>query len=237
MDNKAVGMRLEEARVLKGLRQYELAQKVGVGNSTISRFERGLEGVSPNIFNRIAIALDCDPTWLLTGKTAIEISSAPSVGARLELARILKGLRQKELAQRLGLSINTISMYERDLRRIAPRIFNRLSTEIDCDPRWLLTGANTSKSSIVTSEEVHKHYTNQTLLSAPKWVQNYTNKYLLPIRASTNKRNLKKFFKHWMKTHPVPTISYSRFMAMRKEYHQYGVAGLYPHYGYMKGSI
>lgn len=238
MDKKAVGLRLEQARILKGLRQKELAQRIGLGNSTISRYERGLEGMPPKMFNLIAVELDCDPSWLLTGKNAIENSLTTSVGMRLEQARILKGLRRTELAQRLNLSLNTISMYERDLRGIVPKIFNRIAAELNCSPTWLLTGTNNVVTSAVSSKDVCKHYTYQDLLNAPKWAQSYVNKYLLPIRASYKyKRNLKKFLKNWNRRHPQLLISYARFMSMRKKYQQNGVVGLYPHYGYMKESV
>lgn len=151
-----------------------------------------------------------------------------AIGRRLEEARILKGLKQCELTQILGIGKSCLSRYECGAEGIPPKLLGRIATELDCDPLWLLTGRreleNTEDAPIGSEQDI---------LSGPVWVKNYVNKYLNPIRASAGaeKYNLKSFIKQWNKSHPGAVISYQRFMAMRRKYQKGGVWGLFPHYG------
>lgn len=53
-----VSMRAKEIRKAKGLTQVELAHMAGVEQATVSRFEKGNEGVTLGVVKKIAAALD-----------------------------------------------------------------------------------------------------------------------------------------------------------------------------------
>ncbi len=63
----AVKVHLEELRRVKGWSQSELARRSGVGQSTISRIERGdTAGVSLGVLEKLAHALEIgDPAYLI----------------------------------------------------------------------------------------------------------------------------------------------------------------------------
>ena len=66
----AVRVHLEEMRLIKGWSQSELARRSDVGQSTISRIERGdTAGVSLGVLEKLARALGIDdPAYLIVKK-------------------------------------------------------------------------------------------------------------------------------------------------------------------------
>ncbi|WP_372069729.1 helix-turn-helix transcriptional regulator (plasmid) [Tistrella mobilis] len=66
--------------------------------------------------------------------------TAVSFGMRLKAERTRIGLNQKEMAARLGVSLNTYGRYERGLRSPELRPLERLAS-MGIDVHWLLTGA------------------------------------------------------------------------------------------------
>lgn len=75
MDEKGLGVRLQDARKAAGLTQQELCQKSGLSYSTLAKIERGAIK-SPSIFTiqQIAAVLNTTVDALLTGST---VTSAP----------------------------------------------------------------------------------------------------------------------------------------------------------------
>ena len=69
MDNINIGKRIREAREDKGWLMSELASKIMVANSTITRYEEGtIQKIKMPIIQAIANALDVNPMWII-GKT------------------------------------------------------------------------------------------------------------------------------------------------------------------------
>ena len=60
--------RLKERRKKLGLSQAELAEKIDVSQPTIANWERGGHVPRHDALNRIASALDTDPSWLISGE-------------------------------------------------------------------------------------------------------------------------------------------------------------------------
>ena len=56
--NKKIGNRIQTSRLLSGLTQEQLAEKVGISLSCLSRLETGKTMVSIKKLNQISIALD-----------------------------------------------------------------------------------------------------------------------------------------------------------------------------------
>ena len=65
MDNKAIGLRIEQRRKQLSLTLEFVATEVGVAKSTIMRYERGtIEKVKLPVIEAIARVLDVNPSWL-----------------------------------------------------------------------------------------------------------------------------------------------------------------------------
>ena len=64
--NKAVGLRIKEARTNKHLSLKELGMKVGLSEGTMQRYETGqIKGVDINLLKKIADVLECTPAYLI----------------------------------------------------------------------------------------------------------------------------------------------------------------------------
>jgi len=64
-----LGERIAQERERLGLTQGQLAEKAGVGQTTIANYESGLRG-RPRSLLQLASALDVSPEWLESGKGA-----------------------------------------------------------------------------------------------------------------------------------------------------------------------
>lgn len=65
-DNKAIGARIKNRRLELGLTLQEVADKVGVQNSTIYRYESGaISKIKMPVIEAIAVALRVNPAWLV----------------------------------------------------------------------------------------------------------------------------------------------------------------------------
>jgi transcriptional regulator with XRE-family HTH domain len=61
-------------------------------------------------------------------------------GQRLKKLRYKLGLSQKEMAERLGVHLMTISRYERDAMKPSFRFLEKLRETFNVNPQWLLEG-------------------------------------------------------------------------------------------------
>lgn len=59
-----IGRAVREIRLLRGLSQTQLAEETGRGVSFISKLERGERGVSPEVLEEIAAALEVPCSFL-----------------------------------------------------------------------------------------------------------------------------------------------------------------------------
>lgn len=62
------------------------------------------------------------------------------LGNRIKEARNKTGLTQEALAKRLGIAYPTMNKYEKGHRIPDAELLSRMTTELNCDPGWLLTG-------------------------------------------------------------------------------------------------
>ena len=63
----------------------------------------------------------------------IEKEKVPSQGEEIRAARKRKGLTQKQLAEKMGVTETYISQYERDLRRPKPETVKRIADALEID--------------------------------------------------------------------------------------------------------
>jgi transcriptional regulator with XRE-family HTH domain len=63
--------RLLAVRRQNNLTQKKLAEALKVSETTIIHYEKGTRLPSINFVDKLVEKLDCDPTWLITGKKAV----------------------------------------------------------------------------------------------------------------------------------------------------------------------
>jgi len=68
MPDSLLGERIKQARLTTGLTQEELAVVVGTNAVSIYRYESGLHIPKLDITSKLANALNCNLTWLVTGQ-------------------------------------------------------------------------------------------------------------------------------------------------------------------------
>ena len=68
--------RLKERRKRLGLSQSALASAAGVSQPTVANWENGGHTPRPDALERLASALDTDPTWLLSGELPARLNPA-----------------------------------------------------------------------------------------------------------------------------------------------------------------
>ena len=85
-DNHAVGKRVRDARVAKGLTQEQLAELAGVSPTYISVVERGIKSPQLDTFVPLCNALGVSADSLL-----VDVVDAATLNATNELADLLRG--------------------------------------------------------------------------------------------------------------------------------------------------
>ena len=79
LTNIEIGSRISSTRDLRGLTLDDIASRVGVAKSTISRYEKGtIAKIKLPVIESIAHALQVDPNWLI-GNTDIPSPSPASL--------------------------------------------------------------------------------------------------------------------------------------------------------------
>ncbi len=65
MDKIALGQRIREVRIMRGLTQHTLAQMADIGNMYLGEIERGIKMPSLNVFIKLVDALDISADYIL----------------------------------------------------------------------------------------------------------------------------------------------------------------------------
>ena len=77
----SIGDRIKQIRIAAGLSQVSMAQKIGVGQSTLAQMETGRRSVAERYIILLASAFNVNADWIKTGKgtmyKTVKTSSAP----------------------------------------------------------------------------------------------------------------------------------------------------------------
>ena len=111
------GEKLKQLRKDAGLTQDSIAEKLGVHNQTVSKWERGLLQPDISLLGNLADALGVSMEKLLDCKecerTFKGTFSTTQLGQSIAKNRIIKNESQQALATALGVSADTVSHWER----------------------------------------------------------------------------------------------------------------------------
>lgn len=112
MTNKSeIGQRLREERERVGLKQEELAERVGKSRNTISAWERG-EQFPSGEFLMSAPGMGFDVLYLLTGRRGVEVVGALSA----EESKLVENYRAASPAHQASLREVGAALAEQDAR-------------------------------------------------------------------------------------------------------------------------
>jgi transcriptional regulator with XRE-family HTH domain len=66
MSNKAVGRNLAKFRMLRDMKAFDLAERIGMKEAAYTKYERGESKVTIDLVQKVATALEVDPITILT---------------------------------------------------------------------------------------------------------------------------------------------------------------------------
>ena len=111
-----VGARIKEARKKSGMKQSDLAEKLGVAVITIGQYERDKREPSLNQLKAIAAALNADIVYLISGQTSAEVERGILIQAenevRSELEKLQFKSKDRPYEERVSLSEALIRMFK-----------------------------------------------------------------------------------------------------------------------------
>lgn len=120
-----IGKAIQKIRKNQGLTQVQLSKLTGFNQNTISNHERGNRSIDEIDINIYAKALEVSPTDLFTSYND-EIELAQYIGSRIKYYRKLNKMNQDELAIVLNTTKQSISRYEKGIRKASQEILFQL---------------------------------------------------------------------------------------------------------------
>lgn len=111
-----VGERIQKARKKVGMKQSELAQKIGVAVVTIGQYERGKRQPDLEQLQRIASELGISLDYLLGLRPLpddlAEVFQNREIGQNIKDLRKAAGITQKELSEKTGIPLTFLRSFE-----------------------------------------------------------------------------------------------------------------------------
>ncbi len=147
MKAREFGARLKELRRQAGLSQSELAKKVGVNFTYLSKIESGAKSApSEKVILRLARVLnaDSDELMILAGRIPSDIvkklkSPKNQFNIRLRELRKQAGMTQRELANKVGINFTYLSKLENGvLTSLSEKVISKLAEVLNTDKDELL---------------------------------------------------------------------------------------------------
>ncbi len=105
-----VGRRIQELRKKKGVSQFDLAERLAVSQSLVSQWERGVGAPAGEQIRQLESILGRIPGVDGAGSAAAIVEEL--AGDKIKERRINNGLKQKELAEKMGVSQPLVSQWE-----------------------------------------------------------------------------------------------------------------------------
>ena len=111
MESTSYRNKIKILRIQHGLTLEQVAQAVGVGKSTVRKWETGIiKNMKQDKILALANTLHTTPEYLMDWKDS---SDEPiTLGERIKIARIQKGLSQDDIAKAIGSTRQAIYKYE-----------------------------------------------------------------------------------------------------------------------------
>ncbi|MBN1441288.1 MAG: helix-turn-helix domain-containing protein [Planctomycetes bacterium] len=138
-----IGLEVKILRERLKIPAKDLAEKIGLSQSQVSRLEKGQRRVDARVLARIAEALEVDPSYFFRGGEApaegvIPPSDPGGVGKRIRAERRRRHISAEELADRLGVTKVKILGIEEGKRPLDPELADRLCKTLHLPANYFL---------------------------------------------------------------------------------------------------
>jgi len=128
----SVGENIRYYRKKAGLKTYELAIKLQMNSSLLSRYEKNRLNVNTETISGIAKALNITEQDLFA-------ETPLTLGEKIKKARNDKGLTQEQLADKIGKTESSIRKYEAGLVEIPFSVIRQISEKLEIEFNYLVT--------------------------------------------------------------------------------------------------
>ena len=140
-----LGALIQERRMLLGMSQSDIADRIGVSRTFVSKIELGrvglVEATADATLKKLAKALQLDPDTLRQVRPKRKIANKPrtegTLSALLTARRVELGLSQATIATRAGVAKSTVSDIERNGGSLDSliKVANALDLDLDVKPK------------------------------------------------------------------------------------------------------
>lgn len=139
-----IGLEIKILRERKRLSSKELAEKVGLSPSQMSRLEKGERRIDTQILDRIAKALDVPPAFFFQEGEPVRREFDPAhpfreMGKMVRLERRKRHLTLDDVAKRIGKTKAFAQALEDGKHPIDPELAGKLARALKLDPNTFLT--------------------------------------------------------------------------------------------------
>ena len=135
MTHLSIGERIRALRTEQGLTQKQLGERCGMSDAEIRKFESDRGSPTVRSLQRIADALGSSVAFLVDEHGA---SREATTGQRIRMARERAGMKQRDLADKLGVSYVNVSQWERDTRNPKYSTLQKISDAVGISVTFLL---------------------------------------------------------------------------------------------------
>lgn len=137
-----IGENIRMLRKIRKMTQKELGELCGIDEANIRKYELNNQIPRVETIKKIADALDVSTFTLMDDVLPPDEPTSLPLKENIRKIRILRGLKQKQLAQKSGLSPNSISEYESGYRTPSIDALEKLSKALTVPPCMLLACEN-----------------------------------------------------------------------------------------------
>lgn len=169
------GDRIQELRKAKGLTLQELGDKVGVGASTVRKWENGIiETIRSDKIDRLCMALDVQPGYILDwidtpapysdNTVVFDAEGNSGIGSRLSEIRNYRGMSVEELSELSGVAVSAIRKIENGaVNNPKDATLSKLAQALNTSAAYLL-GENDSVEYHPEESNIYKKYISMAQL-------------------------------------------------------------------------
>ena len=131
--------RLKQVRETLGLKQREIADRLGVTVSAYGAWESGRDNIPDARLYMLCQEFGISRNWLETGDGDM-FGDNQNMKDRLKIARLALGLKQREIAEKLGVSTGRVGSWECGESMSGQARLYQFCNEFKINRAWIETG-------------------------------------------------------------------------------------------------
>ena len=139
-----IGLEVKILRERMKMSAKELAERIGLSQSQMSRLEKGQRRIDTGILAKIADALEVDPSYFFRGESVPETGVIPpsdpgDVGQRIRSERRKLHLSAEDLAAKIGSTKASLRAIEEGRRELEPELADRIARALKLPHHFFLS--------------------------------------------------------------------------------------------------